>query len=251
MDITGPEAVRITLEERPARLRIGLLVLVTDHTTERDFRRLVASPEVAVYVNRVPFANPMTPANLRAMLPSLRDAAAAILPGEALDALAFACTSGSALIGDDVLRAALAEAKPGAPCVTPTSAARAALEALGAHRVALLAPYGREVTELLGGYFAGPGLALTTVRYLGLDDDREVARIAADTIVEAAAATMDDDAEALFISCTALRAAVLVPALEERLGRPVVTSNQALIWHTLRSAGYREPIDGLGRLGRL
>lgn len=251
MDITGPEAVRITLEERPARLRIGLLVLVTDHTTERDFRRLVVSPEVAVYVNRVPFANPMTPANLRAMLPSLRDAAAAILPGEALDALAFACTSGSALIGDDVLRATLAEAKPGAPCVTPTSAARAALEALGAHRVALLAPYGREVTELLGGYFAGPGLALTTVRYLGLDDDREVARIAANTIVEAAAATMDDDAEALFISCTALRAAVLVPALEERLGRPVVTSNQALIWHTLRSAGYREPIDGLGRLGRL
>lgn len=250
MNLTGPEDLRIALEERPVRFRIGLLVLVTDHTAERDFRRLVTAPDVGVYVNRVQFSNPMTPANLRAMLPWVRDAAAAILPDEPLDALAFACTSGSALIGDDVMRDTLAEAKPGAPCVTPTSAARAALAALGARRVALLAPYGREVSELLGRYFEGLGLEMTVVRYLGIDDDRDVARIAADSIVEAGAATVGD-AEALFMSCTALRGAALVPALEERLGRPVVTSNQALIWQALRSAGYREPLDGLGRLGRL
>lgn len=251
MNIIGPENLRIALDERPVRFRIGLLVLATDHTIEREFRRLVTSPDVAVYVNRVPFANPMTPANLRAMLPTLRDAAAAILPEEPLDALAFACTSGSALIGDDVMRATLAEAKPGVPCVTPTSAARAAFDALGAHRVALLAPYGREVTELLAGYFEGLGLAMIAVRYLGIDDDREVARVDADSIVEAAAATTGEDAEALFISCTALRGAALVAELEERLDRPVVTSNQALIWQALRCAGYRDPIDGLGRLGRL
>lgn len=251
MNITGPEDLRIALDARPARFRIGVLALVTDHTVERDFRRLVTSADVAVYVNRVPFANPMTPANLRAMLPTVREAAAAILPDETLDALAFGCTSGSALIGDDVMRATLAEAKPDVPCVTPTSAARAGFDALGVRRVALLAPYGREVTELLAHYFEGLGLDLAAVRYLGIDDDREVARIDADSIVEAAAATVGADAEALFISCTALRGAALVPALEERLGRPVVTSNQALIWQSLRRAGYREPIDGLGRLGRL
>lgn len=251
MKLTGPEDLRIALDERPAGLRIGLLVLVTDHTTERDFRRLVTSPDVAVYANRVPYVNPATPANLRAMQPSLRAAAAAILPDEPLDALAYACTAASALIGDDVVHAALAEARPGTPCVTPTSAAKAALDALGARRIALLAPYSREVTELLGGYFEGLGLVLGASRYLGFGDDREIARIAPDTIVEAAVATMGDDAEALFISCTALRAAALVPALEARLGRPVVTSNQALVWQALRSAGYREPIDGLGRLGRL
>lgn len=251
MELTGPGDLCIALDERPARFRIGLLVLVTDHTSERDFARAITSPDVAVYVNRVPYANPMTPANLRAMQPLLRDAAAGILPDEPLDALAFACTTASALIGDDVVRSVLAEAKPDAPCVTPTSAAKAALDALGARRIALLAPYSREVTVLLGRYFEGLGLTLGAVRYLGFGDDCEVARIAADSIVEAAAVTMGDDDEALFISCTALGAAALVPRLEERLRRPVVTSNQALIWQALRSAGYREPVDGLGRLGRL
>lgn len=249
MHLIGPEGLG-ALDERAARYRLGLLVLVTDHTTENDFRRMVASPDVAIYGNRVPYANPATPENLRAMQPALRDAAAAILPGEPLDAVAFACTSASAVIGDDAVRGAIQEAKPGVPCATPTLAAKTALQALGAGRVAVLAPYSREVTELLGHYFEALGLSLGTVRYLGFSDDREIARIAPETIAEAAAETVGD-ADALFISCTALRAATQAAALEARLGRPVVTSNQAMIWHALRCAGYREPLDGLGQLGRL
>lgn len=67
-------------------------------------------------------------------------------------------------------------------------------------------------------------------------------------IVEAALATMDKQAEALFISCTAVRAASVVQGIEEKLKKPVVTSNQAMAWRSLRLAGYGQPVDGFGEL---
>lgn len=58
-------------------------------------------------------------------------------------------------------------------------------------------------------------------------------------------------AEALFISCTALRTVGLVETLEANLGKPVVTSNQTMFWHALRLAGYSRSIKGFSRLLRL
>jgi maleate isomerase len=87
--------VRPALDARPLKKRVGLIILSTDHTTEPDFQRMVAGPEIGVYVARIPFANPVTPDNLRAMQPSLTEAAGLILPGEKLDAICYSCTSAS------------------------------------------------------------------------------------------------------------------------------------------------------------
>ena len=80
---------------------------------------MVASDRIGVYVARIPYANPMTPDNLRAMQPSLTAAAALILPGEELDAICYSCTSASVVIGDAEIEAAIRQAKPGVPVVTP------------------------------------------------------------------------------------------------------------------------------------
>lgn len=241
----------IRLDECDAGLRVGLLVLFTDHTTEREFRHRLPSPAVSVYVNRVPYANPATPDSLRALAPHLGQAAAAILPGERLDALAFASTATSALLGDSTVRAALDAAKPGVPCVTPCSAAFSAFRALGVNRVAVLTPYSVEVSELLAGYLVSHGVHVSALRCLGFTDDRQIARIRPDSIIEAAIRSMDNTAEALFISCTALRAVDTVAVLEHRLGRPVVTSNQVMLWRVMRHLAFTAPIPGLGRLGNL
>ena len=55
---------RPALDARPLEKRIGLIILATDHTTEPDFRRMVASDRIGVYVARIPYANPTTPENL-------------------------------------------------------------------------------------------------------------------------------------------------------------------------------------------
>jgi maleate isomerase len=241
-------SVSVELDDRPLRYRIGLVALSTDHTLEHDMDDICGGDEIGVYVTRVAFANPMTRENLVAMGPRLTEAAGLILPDEVLDAVAYGCTSASVAMGDEAVTAAIRAAKPDVPVTNPGAAACAALKALGVKRISVLTPYPSAVTAPFGDYFTGRGFDVASLCCLDIEDDREVARVSPATIAAAAREACADDAEALFISCTALRAAALASSLEEALGRPVVTSNQALIWHALRLAGCDKRVAGYGRL---
>lgn len=236
------------LDPRPTRYRVGMVVLATDHTVEADFARLVAGPEVAVHVTRVHYDNPTDGIRLRQLGPRIAEAAALLLPGEELDVLLFACTAASVVLGDGMVHASLRQAKPGARTVTPPSAAVAAFAALGVRRVALLTPYTPDVTAPMAAWFAEQGVELVRACCLGLDDDREMARVDTATLVAAARAAMAPAAEALFVSCTALRAAAIVDRLEEESGLPVVSSNLAMAWRTRALLGLGPPADARGRL---
>jgi maleate isomerase len=236
------------LEVRPLGKRVGLIALATDHTSEVDFRRMVASDRIGVYVSRIAYANPTTPDNLRKMQPALTDSAALILPGEELDAICYSCTSASVVIGDAETAAAIGKAKPEVPVVTPAMASVRGLRALGARRISVLTPYTVETSTPMAAYFAGHGFEIANFTCLGFDDDREMARIAPASLVELARQVTVPDAEALFVSCTALRAAVAAPAIEKAIGRPVVTSNQASAWNCLRLCGDAAPYPEFGRL---
>lgn len=109
--VTAARAPR--LDDRPFAHRIGLVTLATDHTIEADFARIVAPRGIGVHVNRIAFANPVTPETLAAMQPDLAEAAALILPGEDLDAVVYGCTSASVVIGDGPVRAGIQAGKPG------------------------------------------------------------------------------------------------------------------------------------------
>ncbi|MEZ5668919.1 MAG: aspartate/glutamate racemase family protein [Alphaproteobacteria bacterium] len=238
-------------DERPSRTRIGLLLLATDHTTERDFERVCVPLGVAVHCARIAYANPTTPENLREMAPRLATGTDLILPGETLDAVYFACTAASVEIGDDAVVNAIRSAKSGVPAVTPTGAALLAFAALRLHRVALLTPYSHTVTADVAAYFEARGIEVGGAACFGLEDDRAMARLTGDAIVAAAERTIRDDDDGLFLSCTALRAFDVADRIEQRIGRPVVTSNQAGIWQTLNLAGVSPPADAGGRLMRL
>jgi maleate isomerase len=249
---TAPEIRSIskmpTLDARPIAKRIGLVILATDHTTEPDFQRLVAGPEIGLYVARIPYANPTTPENLRRMQPTLTAGAALILPGEALDAICYSCTSASVVIGEEAVRAAIAEAKPGVPVVTPTAASVTALRALGARRISILTPYTVETSRPLVEYFARHGFEIAGASCLGMEDDREMARLAPGALVELARSATEADADALFISCTALRAALAAAEIETAIVRPVISSNLATAWACLGLCGDRRPRPEIARL---
>lgn len=236
------------LDERPLARRVGLIVLATDHTTEVDFQRMVANERIGVYATRIPYANPVTPENLRAMQPSLTAAAALILPEEPLDVVMYSCTSASVVIGDAQVQAAVSAAKPGAAVVTPTAAAVSGLTALGARRISVLTPYTLETSRPMAGYFGALGFDIARFTCLGLTDDREMARIAPEEIVAFAKEAMAPDSDALFISCTAVRAAGVAAEIEAAIGKPVVTSNLATAWACLRLCGDEAPRPALGRL---
>ncbi|WPE23508.1 ectoine utilization protein EutA [Shinella zoogloeoides] len=236
------------LDDRPLAKRVGLIILATDHTTEVDFQRMVASERIGVYATRIPYANPVTPENLRAMQPSLTAGAALILPDEPLDVVMYSCTSASVVIGDAQVEAAVRAAKPGAAVVTPTAAAVSGLKALDARRISVLTPYTLETSRLMADYFLGLGFDIARFTCLGLTDDREMARISPAEIVAFAREAMAPDSDALFISCTAVRAAGVAAEIETVIGKPVVTSNLATAWACLRLCGDQAARPELGRL---
>lgn len=227
----------VRLDERPVPHRAGLVALATDHTTEPDFHRILAPRGIGVYATRIPFANPVTPETLAAMAPDIAAAAALILPDEPLEAIVYSCTSASVVIGDEAVRDAIRAGKPGAEAITPISAGFAALQALGARRITLVTPYTPETTRPMADCFAAAGYDLAGITCLGLTDDRAMARIAPDSIVEAARAAVAPGSEALFFACTAVRAAGVIDRIEAATGVPAVSANYATAWAVLRACG--------------
>ncbi|WP_170405458.1 ectoine utilization protein EutA [Ruegeria arenilitoris] len=246
-----PSRITARLDDRPVRKRIALVALATDHTSERDFARICDPDLVGVYVNRIGFENPTTKETLLRTGPRLTEAATQILPDEDVDVVAYACTAASIVLGNDAVTRHLNAAKPGTPCVTPSSAAFDAFRALGIKTVSVLTPYSADVTEELAQYFQANGPDVISASHFGLTDDRDMARISQDSIIDAGIAACDPKADALFISCTALRAATCVQRIEDRLGKPVVTSNQAMVWRCLRLVGFDDPVPGYGKLFEL
>lgn len=228
--------VPVTLDARPMPRRVGLVTLATDHTTEVDFSALPPRG-IGVYATRIPFANPVTPDTLAAMAGDVTRAARMILPDESLDAVVYSCTSASVVIGDQAVRDAITAGKPGSVAITPISAGIAALRAVGADRITLLTPYTPQVTQPMADCFTDAGFALQGVFCLNLSDDRDMARISAETLIAASRAALVPGSQALFISCTALRAAGIAARIEDAVGLPVVTSNLATLWAAMRACG--------------
>ena len=119
---------------------------------------------------------------------------------------------------------------------------------LGVTRVALMTPYLAATTDLVGDHFASNGIDVVRRSSMGHADDRDMAMLNPTEITEMALASDHPDAQALFMSCTALPALDLIDTLEGLLGKPVVTSNQALFWAMLDRA--RIPGRGPGALFR-
>jgi maleate isomerase len=176
-------------------------------------------------------------------------AVAATLADAKCDAIAFHCTANSTVDGDDGearLLAALASATT-APVTTTATAIRDALATLGARRIVLITPYTAEVTAHEATFFTGAGyeVVATVARDLGGSD----AFCGTPSAVweDALNAARRDGADAYVLSCANIACFDVIERAEAALGKPVVTSNQSVLWATLRAAAAARPAH-LGQL---
>ena len=88
------------------------------------------------------------------------------------------------------------------------------------------------------------------IQGLNVEHDSDMARVTPDYLFQFAKSIDRPDADAVFISCGALRTLEVVDALEKEISKPVIASNQAMIWDTFRLAGIQDKIPGYGRLLR-
>ncbi|MEL6435093.1 MAG: arylmalonate decarboxylase, partial [Pseudomonadota bacterium] len=173
-----------------------------------------------------------------------------ILPDGSLDVICYACTSGSLVIGEERVMAELSKGAPNAQPTTLITGVLAALNAIGAKRVAVATPYLDEINRRESDYMEAAGFEITNIQGLQLEKDSDMIRVRPEFIADFARSVDSEDADAVFISCGALRTIDILDDLEHSLGKPVICSNQAMLWDVLRKAGVTNAIGGYGRLLR-
>ena len=232
---------------RSHRAKLGFVILATDRTSEADLLRM--APEgVGIHFSRIPMSGAITVGNLMQMKNTITQAAALILPDEGVDVICFHCTAGSLLIGERNVMHALADAGNARMCTTVLSAVMEAFRSLNITRFSLVTPYGQAITSNLVEYFNGAGLSIPRLECMDLSLDSDIARVHP-AYIESCAVNADHPlSQALFISCTGLRSIELIASLEHTLGKPVITSTQAAMWHMLRMVGVYPCLAGCGHL---
>jgi maleate isomerase len=231
-----------------ARARIGLMVPSGNAICEAELHAMLP-PGVVALITRLELRG-SSEAELSKMLNRLEEASC-LLADARPDILGFHCTAVSTFAPD---RAAEIPARitkaSGLPAVTTADAILAALGALGAKRILLTTPYIAAVHEREIAFLAAHGCAVLGGDMMGINTNAEMAQIPPEAIAAQArdAARATPGADACFISCTAIRSAGVIEALEAELGMPVITSNQVMAWHVLRRLGLQDQPQGFGRL---
>lgn len=228
------------------RLRVGLMIPCRNTILEPDAAAIL--PEgVSVHVTRMPTLG-STRADLMGKASQL-DESAQLLAAAGLDVMGFHCTAAATIdasIGADM--ATRIQNLCNVPAVATSQALLAALAAFGATRIVLITPYVRSVNEHEVEFFASHGIEVLREVGLGKQDAKGMASIDPDQWIRQALAVRHDDAQAYVLSCANIRVAAIIGELERQLGSPVITSNQAMLWHCLRKGGLNEAVPGYGAL---
>ena len=228
--------------------KVGLIALSTDQTIENDFNKICSNLPLDIFVNRIHNQNPLTNENLLKMQDDLELVANRILPDEKISTIAYGCTSGSIAIGEAKVRDKILLAKPGCYVTTPVTSAVKAFKIMNINKIALFTPYPDAVNKTILEYFSQKNIEVLSFASLNLNLDSEIASVDPNYILEMSSKLEMKNVDALFISCTALPVLNILNKLEDKLKKLVLSSNQTLIWDTIRSTGYKSPIKGYGKL---
>lgn len=182
------------------------------------------------------------------------------------DALGYACTGTSYLIGPDEERRRFGEhaQRAGFPIITSAQAILESLKYLGIKKIALLAPYPQWIVDASHVYWEKCGLIVESAARIDLEtqDTRSVYRVRSSAVLEKAAELDTSGADAILMSGTGMPTLRAIPQLAIRTGKPVISSNLCLAWALLRAmkVPYDAPRVSLGetlvggwteRIGRL
>ena len=228
--------------------KVGLLALSTDLTIESDFQSICHSLPIDLFINRIHNENPLTKENLLKMYDQIESVTEKILPGQKINTVAYACTSGTIAIGEDKVKEKVQLAKPGCYVTTPITSAIKAFKEMNAKKIALFTPYPESVNKTILEYFNRKNINIISFSTFNIDLDEDIASVDPKYLLETLIELDINDADALFISCTALPALEILDQVEKKINKIVLSSNQTLIWDTLRSIGYKSPVEGYGKL---
>ena len=228
--------------------RVGLIALASDFTIEKDFINVIKDKKIDFFVNRIECYNPLTKENLIKMSDKVTEVTKDILPDQELDCVVYGCTSGTIAAGHASIEKRVKEAKPMADVSTPSTAAIKALKKMNIKKVSIFTPYSKKLNDDVLDYFESEGFEVTSNLYFDIQDDYDIGKVDQNYLYEVLSKIDLNDADALFVSCTALPVLEIIDKLEKKLDTIVLSSNQALIWDTLVEIKKNNSVKGFGKL---
>ncbi len=228
--------------------RVGLIALASDFTIEKDFINVIKDKKIDFFVNRIECYNPLTKENLIKMSDKVTEVTKDILPDQELDCVVYGCTSGTIAAGHASIEKRVKEAKPMADVSTPSTAAIKALKKMNIKKVSIFTPYSKKLNDDVLDYFESEGFEVTSNLYFDIQDDYDIGKVDQNYLFEVLSKIDLNDADALFVSCTALPVLEIIDKLEKKLDTIVLSSNQALIWDTLVKIKKNNSVEGFGKL---
>ncbi len=217
--------------------RIGLIALASDFMIEKDFVNVIKDKNIDFFVNRIKCYNPLTSENLIKMSEEVTNVTSDILPDEKIDCVVYGCTSGTIAAGHESIEKKIKLAKPEAKVTTPSTAAIAALKKLNIKKISIFTPYPKKLNDEVVEFFRNEKFEITSNSYFDIESDIDIGKVDPDYLYDVLINMDHKDADALFVSCTALPVLSIIDRLEKKINKFVLSSNQALILDNIKKIG--------------
>ena len=228
--------------------RVGLITLASDFRIEKDFNNVIHGKDIDLYCNRIQSYNPLTNETLRKMADDIPNVTKDILPDQKLDCVAYGCTSGTIAAGYQSIFEKVNLAKPNTKVTTPITSAVNALKILKIKKLSVFTPYTDEINQSVINYFKKENIEINELSYFDIASDLDIGKVDPQYVFETLSKIDLSKSDALFVSCTALPVLSVINELEKKMNKIVLSSNQTLIWDTLKEINYNEKVEGFGEL---
>ena len=232
---------------RHSRARLGFILMSTDLAAESDFFD-IAPKDVAIHITRLKTEDHTSNETLSKHIEFTADAASRIQPDTKPNVISYSCTSGSIVIGEEKIKE---EIKKGAPYAIPMTLVTGVVDALKELKIKNLivgTPYLDEINTKEAEFLNNKGFSILNIQGLNLTKGVEFGTVTPEYWIKFAQEINDESADAIFLSCGGIRSTEVVDQIEQKVGKPVITSNQAQMWSCLRRAGVEDKILGFGEL---
>ena len=228
--------------------RVGLITLASDFRIEKDFNNIIHGKNIDLYCNRIQCYNPLTNKTLKKMADDIPKVTENILPDQKLDCVAYGCTSGTIAAGYQSIFDKVNSVKPNTEVTTPITSAINAMKSLSIKKLSIFTPYTNEINQSVINYFEKENIEIDELSYFDIASDLDIGKVDPQYLFDALSKIDTSKSDALFISCTALPVLSLITELEKKINKVVLSSNQTLIWDTLKEINYNNKVEGFGEL---
>jgi maleate cis-trans isomerase len=229
------------------RAKIGVVVPSNNTVLEPEFAQ-IAPEGVTTYAARM-LTSSTTGEGIEEMETNARRAVRELHAG-GLDVITYACLATSLVMGRGWSEDFIAQTKEntGLPATTAATASIEGLKAVKARRVALATPYPKDINALVQPFFESYGLEVVSIGNLPVDDHLEVCRIPPGVAYRLARQSDRPEADAICILATDFQTIPIMADLEKDIGKPAVSTNQALMWRSLGLAGVKTEVTSFSSL---